>query len=104
PTLIEAAGMTVLLSVLSFPLAIALGLLVAVGRLFAPRWIAAALSVYVEVLRGTPLMLQLFVIFYVLPSMGIRLDALTAAVLGLAINYSAYEAEIYRAGILAVPQ
>ena len=56
-----------------------------------------------EVLRGTPLMLQLFVIFYVFPNAGLRLDALTAGVLGLAINYSAYEAEIYRAGLQAVP-
>ena len=55
-------------------------------------------------LRGTPLMLQLFVIFYVLPNAGVRLDAFLAAVLGLAINYSAYEAEIYRAGLQAVPE
>jgi len=103
PTLVESAGMTVLLAMLSFPLAIALGILVALGRLYGPRPVSAALAVYVEVLRGTPLMLQLFVIFYVLPSAGIRLDAFAAAILGLAINYSAYEAEIYRAGIVAVP-
>lgn len=103
PTLIASAGMTVLLSVLSMPLAIALGILIALGRLYGPRWISAPLAVYVEVLRGTPLMLQLFVIFYVFPNAGIRLDAMTAAVLGLAINYSAYEAEIYRAGLQAVP-
>jgi polar amino acid transport system substrate-binding protein len=102
-TLLQSAGMTVLLSVLSFPLAIALGILVALGRLYGPRLAAWPLTVYVEVLRGTPLMLQLFVLFYVFPNAGLRLDALTAAVLGLAINYSAYEAEIYRAGLLAVP-
>jgi len=102
-TLLEAAGMTVLLSVLSMPLAIAIGLVVALLRLYGPRLLAAPLGLYVEVLRGTPLMLQLFVIFYVFPGAGIRLDALTAAVLGLAINYSAYEAEIYRAGLQAVP-
>lgn len=103
PTLLEAAGMTVLLSIVSFPLAIALGILVALGRRYGPRWIAWPLGVYVEVLRGTPLMLQLFVLFYVLPNAGIRLDAFFAAVLGLSINYSAYEAEIYRAGLQAVP-
>lgn len=102
-TLLEAAGMTVLLSVLSFPLAIALGVLVALGRLYGPRVLAWPLTAYVEVLRGTPLMLQLFVLFYVLPNAGLNLDALSAAVLGLAINYSAYEAEIYRAGLQAVP-
>lgn len=103
PTLLEAAGMTVLLSLVSFPLAIALGILIALGRRYGPRLVAWPLGLYVEVLRGTPLMLQLFVIFYVLPNAGIRLDAFFAAVLGLAINYSAYEAEIYRAGLQAVP-
>jgi polar amino acid transport system substrate-binding protein len=104
PTLLQSAGMTVLLSLASFPLAIALGVAVALGRRYGPRWLAWPLSLYVEVLRGTPLMLQLFVIFYVLPNAGIRLDAFCAAVLGLAVNYSAYEAEIYRAGLQAVPQ
>lgn len=103
PTLLAAAGMTVLLSVLSFPLAIVLGLAVALGRLYGPRFVAWPLGVYVEVLRGTPLMLQLFVLFYVLPSAGLSLPAFAASVLGLAINYSAYEAEIYRAGLQAVP-
>ncbi len=103
-TLVQSAGMTVLLSVLSMPLAIMLGILIALGRLYGPKLIAWPLSIYVEVLRGTPLMLQLFVIFYVLPNLGLRLDALTSAILGLAINYSAYEAEIYRAGLQAVPQ
>jgi polar amino acid transport system substrate-binding protein len=104
PTLLEAAGMTVLLSIAAFPLAIALGILIALGRKYGPRWLAWPLGLYVEVLRGTPLMLQLFVLFYVLPNLGLRLDAFFAAVLGLAINYSAYEAEIYRAGLQAVPQ
>src|SRR4029077_3783280 len=53
--------------------------------------------------RGTPLMLQLFVIFYVLPNLGLRLDAFASAILGLAINSPAYEAEIYRAGLQAIP-
>jgi polar amino acid transport system substrate-binding protein len=95
--------MTILLSVVAFPIAIGIGILVALGRLFGPKPISILLAVYVEVLRGTPLMLQLFVIFYVLPSAGVYLDAFSAAVLGLAVNYSAYEAEIYRAGLQAVP-
>jgi polar amino acid transport system substrate-binding protein len=96
--LASAAGMTVLLSVSAMPLAMAIGLGVALGRLYGPvplRWV---LTGYVEFLRGTPLMLQLFVLFYVA-----RLPALVAAIGGLAINYSAYEAEIYRAGLQAVP-
>ena len=98
PLLLESAGMTVLLSVSSMPLAIGLGLLVALGRLYGPRPLRWALAVYVELLRGTPLMLQLFVLFYLL-----RLPALVAGIGGLAINYSAYEAEIYRAGLQAIP-
>ncbi|HVR73008.1 MAG TPA: ABC transporter substrate-binding protein/permease [Planctomycetota bacterium] len=102
-TFLEAAGMTILLAVLSMPLAMALGLLVALGRLWGPRPVSFLFGLSVEVLRGTPLMLQLYVIFYVLPLIGIQLPAVAAGVLGLAINYSAYEAEIYRSGIQAVP-
>jgi polar amino acid transport system substrate-binding protein len=102
--LLQSAGMTVVLSVLSFPLAIALGLLVAVGRLYGPRWMGMPLTGYVEFLRGTPLMLQLYFIFFFLPEAGIRVPAFWTAILGLAINYSAYESEIYRAGLQAVPR
>src|SRR5262249_55574095 len=76
---------------------------VAVGRLYGPRWLGWLLGIYVEVLRGTPLLLQLFVIYYLLPEVHIRLAPFWAGVLGLAINYSAYEAENYRAGLLAIP-
>ncbi len=103
PLLLESAGMTVVLTILSMPLAIMMGLLIALGRLYGPwplRWI---LSCHVEILRGTPVMLQLYTIFFLLPIIGIRLPALLAAVIGLAVNYSAYEAEIYRAGLLAIP-
>jgi polar amino acid transport system substrate-binding protein len=96
--LIEAGLMTTLLSVTSMPLAMAIGLFVALGRLYGPppvRWAAAS---YVEFLRGTPLMLQLFVLFFLF-----RLPPLVAGIGGLAINYSAYEAEIYRAGLQAIP-
>ena len=98
PLLVEAAGMTVLLSAASMPIAMAIGLAVALGRLYGPAPIRWALGGYVELLRGTPLMLQLFVLFYLL-----KLPALVAGIGGLAINYSAYEAEIYRAGLQAVP-
>ena len=102
--LLQSAGMTVLLSALSFPMAIGLGLLVAVGRLYGPRWMGAPLTAYVELLRGTPLMLQLYFIFFFLPEVGVRVPAFWTAILGLAINYSAYESEIYRAGLQAVPR
>jgi polar amino acid transport system substrate-binding protein len=102
-TLLKSAGVTVVLSALSFPLAIAAGMLIAVGRLYGPSWVRLPLTGYVEFLRGTPLMLQLYFIFFMLPEVGINIPAFTTAVLGLAINYSAYESEIYRAGIQAIP-
>ena len=102
-TLVEAAGITILLSTISFPLAVAIGLAVALGRLYGPLWLARLLAVYVEVLRGTPLMLQLYFLFFFLPELGVRLPAYATAIIGLAVNYSAYESEIYRAGIQAIP-
>ncbi|MEI6241382.1 MAG: ABC transporter permease subunit [Planctomycetia bacterium] len=103
PLLVSAAGMTVLLACLSFPLAVVVGLSVAVGRLHGPAWLRPLLTGFVEVVRGTPLMLQLYAIFFLLPKVGLALPALVAAVVGLALNYAAYESEIYRAGLKAVP-
>jgi polar amino acid transport system substrate-binding protein len=96
--LLDAAVMTIVLSVTSMPLAMAIGLVVALGRLYGPRPVQVILSCYVEFLRGTPLMLQLFVLFYLL-----KLPPMVAGIGGLALNYSAYEAEIYRAGLQAIP-
>jgi polar amino acid transport system substrate-binding protein len=113
--LVEAAWVTVKLACLSMPLAIIIGLLVAVGRLYGPWFVRAPLTVYVEVLRGTPLLLQLYTIFYLLPQFAaltdwpwliefVKMPPFVAGVIGLAINYSAYEAENYRAGLLAIPK
>jgi polar amino acid transport system substrate-binding protein len=103
-TLVRAAGMTVLLAVLSMPLAILIGLIITLCRLYGPWFLALPATIYVEIVRGTPLVLQLYVIFFLLPEIGISVPPVVAAVLGLAINYSAYEAEIYRAGIQAIPK
>ena len=110
--LVQAAGVTLLLAFTSFPVAVVLGLLVAVGRVYGPRWLNALLGVYVEVVRGTPLLLQLYVVFYLLPvwaaelnpALGGLFTPFLCGVFGLAVNYSAYEAENYRAGLLAVPR
>lgn len=105
--LLRAALVTIELSVLSFPLAMLLGLIVALVRVYAPWWLAVPAGIYVEVIRGTPLLLQLFMVFYLLPTLlpelGTVLTPFVAGVVGLAINYSAYEAENYRAGLLAIP-
>jgi polar amino acid transport system substrate-binding protein len=103
--LLRAALTTVELSLLSMPLAMLIGLLVAIGRLYGPAWIRVPLEAYVEFLRGTPLLMQLFVLYYLVPQYtGLSLPEFWTGVLGLAINYSAYEAENYRAGLLAIPR
>lgn len=103
PLLLRGAVTTVELSVLAMALAVAAGLVVVLARLYGVtplRWLAIA---YVEIMRGTPLLIQLFLIYYGLPEIGIRLNAFFAAILGLGLNYAASEAENYRAGIQAVP-
>lgn len=109
--LLKAAGMTVFLAVASFPIAMLIGMLVALGRVYGPWLVRFLLGLYVEFLRGTPLLLQLYFVFYLLPPLtqqafgiALSLSPLQAGILGLAINYSAYEAENYRAGLLAIPR
>jgi polar amino acid transport system substrate-binding protein len=104
PLLLRGAVTTVELSVLGMALAVVLGLAVVLVRLYGItplRWMAQA---YVEVVRGTPLLIQLFLIYYGLPQIGIRLHPFLAGVLGLGLNYAASEAENYRAGIQAIPR
>ena len=101
PALLRAAGVTVALSCLSMAVAVLAGTLVAAGRIYGGPVLRALLTGWVEVVRGTPLLLQLFVIYYGLAGM-IRLPAFLAAVLGLGLNYAAYESEIYRAALQGV--
>lgn len=100
---LEGALVTLLVSAAAMALAIPLGILLAIARLYGPRPVSTAATVYVEVFRGTPVLLQLYVIYFGLASL-IRMNAFTAAVLGLGLNYAAYEAEVYRAGVQAVPK
>lgn len=104
PLLLQASLVTIEVSLLAMVFAVALGFTLALMRVYGPlpaRWIA---TVYIELVRGTPLLIQLLVIFYGLPNIGIKLEPFTAGVLGLALNYAAYEAENYRAGLLAIPK
>lgn len=102
--LLQGAPMTLLISILGMALAVALGLMLALINLYAPQPFAWLARAYVEVFRGTPLLIQLYLIFYGLPNIGIRLPPIVAAVVGLGLNYAAYEAENYRAGIQAIPR
>jgi polar amino acid transport system substrate-binding protein len=103
PTLLQAAVITLALSCVAMALAIALGVLIASGRVYGARPVQAALTGYVEVMRGTPLLLQLLVLYFGLASV-IQLPAFVAAFVGLGLNYAAYESEIYRGALEAVPQ
>ena len=102
PSLLRASVITIVLSCLSMALAVALGILIATGRVYGGRTIRMLLTAYVELMRGTPILLQLFVLYYGIAA-AIRLPAFAAAFLGLALNYAAYESEIYRSALLAVP-
>jgi polar amino acid transport system substrate-binding protein len=103
PALMRAAGVTLILSILAMTLAVIVGTAVAAGRVYGPSLLRGALTVYVEVVRGTPVLLQLFVLYYGLSAV-VRLPAFLAAVIGLGLNYAAYESEIYRAALEAIPR
>jgi len=103
PSLLRAAVITILLSCLAMALAIAIGVMVATGRVYGGALTRALLTAYVEVIRGTPVLLQLFVLYYGLSAV-IRLPAFVAALIGLGLNYAAYESEIYRGAMEAVPR
>lgn len=95
---------TIPLSLVSFALGLALALALALMRLSRRRWLAGIARVYISLVRGTPLLVQLFVIFYGLPSVGIIIDPWPSAVVAFSLNVAGYAAEVIRAAILSVPQ
>ncbi len=103
PLLLQGAGMTVVISVVSMGLAMVLGMGICLMRVSRNPVLKPLAVGFIEVIRGTPLLLQLYIIYYGLPNIGINLNAFTAAVVGLGLNYAAYEAEIYRAGLKSIP-
>lgn len=99
----EGAWATVRVSIGAMVLAVLLGMLLALTRQYGPRPFAAVAVGYVEVMRGTPVLLQLYLLYFGL-SRYVQLSPMTAAIVGLGLNYAAYEAEVYRAGLQAVPK
>ena len=97
PTLAQAAIISIEATLLGFVLAATLGLMLALARIAFP-WTAWPISVLVELIRSTPLLIQIFFLYFVFPSFGLTLDAFTAGVLALGIHYAAYCSEVYRAG------
>lgn len=102
PSLVKASGMTLLLVLITMLVSPSVGLFVALGRISRNRLVAGILWFYIWIFRGTPLLLQLFFIYYGLPQLGLTLNPLTAAILGLGLNYSAYLAEIIRGAIESI--
>ncbi|MDR2776608.1 MAG: ABC transporter substrate-binding protein/permease [Puniceicoccales bacterium] len=103
PFFIKAACVTLMISILSMCVAIVLGLCFAIMRVYMPKWISFFAISVIELLRGIPLLIQLFFVFYGLPCIGITLPPLVAGILALGMNYAAYESENFRAGMAAVP-
>src|SRR5690606_8716347 len=99
PTLLSGLKLTLLVTLLSAGVAAALGLVLAIARRSPNRLVARPTGALVEFIRGTPLLVQLYFIFYVLPDAGILLPPLVAGVIGMGLHYATYTAEVYRAGI-----
>jgi polar amino acid transport system permease protein len=104
PDLLRAAVYTVGITIVGFALALVGGLLLALLRRSHSRLLSWPATVVIEFVRSTPLLIQLYFLFYVLPEFGLTLSALAAGTLGIALHYSCYVAEVYRAGLNAVPR
>ncbi|MHB8490529.1 MAG: ectoine/hydroxyectoine ABC transporter permease subunit EhuD [Candidatus Dormibacteria bacterium] len=103
PQLLDGLRITIEATVLGMAVASAVGLLVAIGRRARVPILSRLLDLYVVFVRNTPLLIQLYFLYYVLPNYGVRLDAFTIGVLGLGVQFSAYTSEVYRAGLASVP-
>ncbi|WP_313196003.1 amino acid ABC transporter permease [Shinella zoogloeoides] len=103
PRLLAGAKLTVMLTVATMLGGVVIGILGAIGRMFGPPPIRAALTVYVETIRNTPFLIQLFLIYFGLPSLGIVLSPTWAALIGMTVNCGAYAIEIIRSGIVSIP-
>ena len=102
PELLDGAIFTLWLSAASMAISLVVAVFGALARTSGPIWLRAIVAVYVELIRNTPFLVQLFLIFFGLPSLGVRLDANEGALIAMVLNGSAYTIEIVRAGIEAV--
>jgi polar amino acid transport system permease protein len=102
--LLDGLILTLELSLVTMVVGLIIGLAGAAARVYGPTWVSRPVAVYVEAIRNTPLIVQLFLIFFGLPSAGLKFDADTAAMVALSINLGAYTIEIIRAGLEAIPR
>lgn len=104
PDFIRAGWLTLQVTLLAFCLALALGLVAALAGAARVRVLRLAASCYIELIRNTPILLQIFIVFFGLPSLGLHMSAYTAGVIAFGVNVGAYLAEVFRAGIQSVPK
>ena len=104
PLLAKGVGVTLVLTAISASAGVTLGVACAWARLHGPGWLRRIVAAYVELIRNTPFIVQLFFIFFGLPGIGVKLTADVASVLAMVINLGAYAAEIVRAGIATTPR
>ncbi len=104
PEILSAARVTIAATVLGMAIAATLGLLLALARRSQARWLSLPTAAAIEFVRSTPLLVQLFFLFYVLPGFGVTLPPFLTGVLGLGLHYSTYTSEVYRAGLDAIPK
>jgi len=102
PKLLDGLSITLFLTFLSLFLGFLLGVCLALGRIYTPKIISWLCIGYIEIIRGTPLLVQLFILYFGFPSVGIRLTPITAAVIGLSLNSGAYQAEYLRGSIQSI--
>jgi polar amino acid transport system substrate-binding protein len=102
--LARAAVVTVLIAFGSMIIAVILGLPLAVGQSRGPGWLQALSTVYIEFFRGTPVLVQLLFLYFGLPAIGLAMPGWLTALVGLGLNYAAYESQVYRAALEAIPR
>jgi His/Glu/Gln/Arg/opine family amino acid ABC transporter permease subunit len=114
PSLLDGVGVVVYVTLVGFILALGVALLLAIGRLTKHKWLGRILSIFIEIVRGTPLLVQFFYIYFVVPVLAngvtelfgydtkIKIPAVTCGIIGFAINYGCYMSEVIRAAILSV--
>ncbi len=104
PDFVQGAQVTVQYTIAALAIGFVLGLAAALARVYGPVWVQRLVTAYIDLFRGTPLLIQLFLVYYGLPDVGLTLDRPVAAILTLALNSGAYQAEYFRGAIQAVGQ
>ncbi|AOE63981.1 ectoine/hydroxyectoine ABC transporter permease subunit EhuD [Pseudomonas corrugata] len=104
PALLRASLNTVGITLIGFVIAIVLGLFLAIGRRSQKLWLSWPTALVIEFIRSTPLLIQVYFLYYVLPNYGLSLTAMQVGILGIGLHYACYIAEVYRSGLDAVPR